>query len=259
MKFFRKYIIYIKRFILVITPVWILKIYKKKMFNKEKIETRDKKFHKSNNKEIFSYIYQNRLWNPNDKTDFNSGPGSHEDKLINPYINCIINFFKTQHEVSRVLDLGCGDFYIGNKLYKYVEKYIGIDVVDELINRNKELYLSKNIHFSCLDIVKDDLPEGDCVLLREVLQHLTNEEIIIILNKLYKYKFVIITENIPFGKFHENLDKIKGPESREYLDSGIIVEKPPFNFKFLFKKELLKIKRPGIGYIITNLYETNIN
>tara|TARA_B100001250_G_scaffold412754_1_gene444828 strand:+ start:1518 stop:2210 length:693 start_codon:yes stop_codon:yes gene_type:complete len=227
------------------------------MFDKKNIEIRDKKFYELNNKQIFTYIYQNRLWNPNDITDFNSGPGSHDSKVINPYINCIINFFKNQHGVSSVLDLGCGDFYIGNKLYKYVENYIGIDVVDELINRNKELYLSKNLNFSCLDIVKDNLPDGDCVLLREVLQHLINEEIIIILNKLYKYKYVIITENIPFGKFHENIDKIKGPESREYLDSGIIVDKPPFNFKFHIKKELLKIKRPGIGYIVTSLYETN--
>jgi len=242
---------------LLTTPVWILKIYKRNMFDKKKIEIRDNKFRELNNKEIFSTIYKDRLWNPNDKTDFNSGPGSHDGKIINPYINCIINFFKSQNEVSSVLDLGCGDFYIGSKLYKYVEKYIGIDVVDELINRNKELYLSKNTHFSCLDIVKDNLPDGDCVLLREVLQHLTNEEIIIILNKLYKYKFVIITENIPFGKFHENLDKIKGPESREYLDSGIIVDKPPFIFRFHNKKELLKIKRPGIGYIVTNLYESN--
>ena len=125
------------------------------------------------------------------------------------------------------------------------------------IKKNKALYFSENIYFCCLDIVKDDLPNGDCVFLKEVLQHLTNDEVKIILNKLYKFKFVIITENIPFGKFHDNLDKIKGPESRQYLNSGIIVEKPPFNFKFHNKKELLKIKRPGIGYLVTNLYETN--
>ena len=71
---------------------------------------------------------------------------------------------------------------------------------------------------------------------------------------LYKYKFVIITENMPFGKFSENLDKIKGPESRAYLNSGLVIDNPPFNFKYTTKEELLRIKRPGIGYLITNIY-----
>ena len=92
---------------------------------------------------------------------------------------------------------------------------------------------------------------------RKIIIYLKRSALMIILNKLYKFKFVIITENIPFGKFYENLDKIKGPESCQYLNSGLVVEKPPFNFKFHNKKELLKIKRSGIGYLVTNLYETN--
>ena len=133
--------------------------------------------------------------------------------------------------------------------------FVAVDVVDELIERNKRSYNAKNLNFFSLDIVTDNLPDGDCVLLREVLQHLTNNEVNTILNKLYRYKFVIITENIPFGKFPKNLDKIKGPESRAYLNSGLAVDKPPFNFKYTTKEELLRIKRPGIGYLITNIYK----
>ena len=257
MKFFRQTIQLFKRLLLLIIPISLLNIYKKKNYEKKKIEIRDKGFSDLTNQEIFSIIYKKKLWNPDYEMDFNSGPGSHDPKIVQKYVDSILKYFKSLIKELRILDLGCGDFYIGSQLDKYIEKYIAIDVVDELIEKNRALYLSKNIYFCCLDIVKDDLPNGDCVLLKEVLQHLTNDEVKIILNKLYRYKFVIITENIPFGKFHENIDKIKGPESRQYLNSGIVIKKPPFNFKFHNKKELLKTKRQGIGYIVTNLYETN--
>jgi SAM-dependent methyltransferase len=244
-----------KRLLLLIIPIWLLNIYKKKNYEKKKIEIRDKGFSDLTNQEIFSIIYKNKLWNPDYEMDFNSGPGSHDPKIIQQYVDSILKYFKSLIKELRILDLGCGDFYTGSQLFKYTKNYIGIDVVNELIERNKKLYNAKNLDFYSLDIVTDELPDGDCVLLREVLQHLTNDEVSTTLNKLNKYKFVIITESIPFGKFPENLEKIKGPETRAYLNSGVVVDKPPFNFKFIYKEELLRIKRPGVGYLITNLYK----
>ena len=50
-----------------------------------------------------------------------------------------------------MLDVGCGDFNIGSQLYEYTKKYIAIDVVDELIYRNKLKYKSINLEFYVLD------------------------------------------------------------------------------------------------------------
>ena len=46
-----------------------------------------------------------------------------------------------------VVDLGCGDFVIGSKLRKFCNKYIAVDIVDELINFNK-----KKISYYCTRI-----------------------------------------------------------------------------------------------------------
>jgi len=238
-------------------PNWLLLYYRKRNYKKKNIPMRDKKFEGLTNKEIFSYIYKNKLWGSAISEKFYSGPGSHNTEVTKKYINAFQKYFYSKLNDLTVLDLGCGDFNIGSQLYNKAKNYIGIDVVPGLIERNKKLYNAKNLTFFCLDIVKDELPDGDCILLREVLQHLTNNEVVIILEKLYSYKYVIITESIPIGKFNANLDKIKGPESRSYLNSGLIIHEPPFNFRYQLKKELLKIKRPGIDYLITTLYIKN--
>ena len=73
--------------------------------------------------------------------------------------------------------MGCGDFNIGSKIYKHSKNYIGIDVVEDLIIHNKQKYLAKNLTLETLDAVYDTLPAGDCILIKEVFQHLTNAEI----------------------------------------------------------------------------------
>jgi len=72
-----------KRLLLSLLPIYLLNIYKRNKYDKKKIAIRDKGFSKLNNQEIFSIIYKNKLWNPNDKMDFNSGPGSHDQKVYN--------------------------------------------------------------------------------------------------------------------------------------------------------------------------------
>ena len=52
-----------------------------------------------------------------------------------------------------------------------------------------------------------------------------------------------------------NKDKIKGPLSRSYNFSAVEIDKPPFNFSYRTKEEILAIEREGIGYLRTFLYE----
>ena len=83
-----------------------------------------------------------------------------------------------------VCDLGCGDFNIGKQLVKHTKKYVAVDIVTALIAYNTEKYKEENLEFLCLDIAVDDLPAGDCALLRQVLQHLSNAEVQAIVRKL---------------------------------------------------------------------------
>ena len=244
----------IKNWLLLNLPNCVIENYKSFNFRKKNIIKRDKKYEKLSNEEIFSQIYKNKLWGDDNSQDFYSGPGSHDVLLSKKYKNAILNYFNGDIKNMSFLDLGCGDFKIGELIYKNTKKYIGIDVVPELIERNKKLYRDENLFFSSYDIINKKLPYANCVLIREVLQHLTNREVKIILKKLIIYKHIIVTESIPIGNFIPNLDKVKGPESREYVNSGVVIHETPFNFKFKEKFELLRIKRPGKDFLVTTVY-----
>jgi 2-polyprenyl-3-methyl-5-hydroxy-6-metoxy-1,4-benzoquinol methylase len=94
-------------------------------------------------------------------------------------------------------DLGCGDFNVGQGLVKYTKNYIAVDIVEMLITYNKKNFKQDNLEFHCLDIAVDDLPTGDCVVLRQVLQHLSNVEVQQVLGKLMNFKYVVVTEHLP--------------------------------------------------------------
>ncbi|WP_339873281.1 class I SAM-dependent methyltransferase [Olleya marilimosa] len=205
-------------------------------------------------KAAMQQVYKMNLWGRN-ASEFYSGEGSHNPELVNPYIEAIVSFLKTLNTPISVCDLGCGDFNIGSKLFKYTSKYFAIDIVPELIDHNKSNFKANNLSFSSLDIAKDDLPPADCALIRQVLQHLSNAEVQNILNKLQAYKYVIITEHIPTFDFIPNLDIISGQGIRLKKQSGLDVLKAPFNFKVTSQEELLTINlKDGKGKIVTTKY-----
>ena len=205
-------------------------------------------------KAAMQQVYKMNLWGSN-ASEFYSGEGSHNPELVNPYIEAIVSFLKTLNTPISVCDLGCGDFNIGSKLFKYTSKYFAIDIVPELIDHNKSNFKANNLSFSSLDIAKDDLPPADCALIRQVLQHLSNAEVQNILNKLQTYKYVIITEHIPTFDFIPNLDIISGQGIRLKKQSGLDVLKAPFNFKVTSQDELLTINlKDGKGKIVTTKY-----
>ena len=206
-------------------------------------------------KEAMEQVYEMKLWGGGEEHDFYSGEGSHLFKLVNPYLAALTEFLTSQKEKLRVLDLGCGDFNIGKNLVEYSKQYIAIDIVASLISRNKKLYKNRNLKFECLDIAKDNLPDADCVIIRQVLQHLSNQEVKEVVDKLYKYQYVIITEHLPTEAFIANKDIISGQGIRLKKKSGLVLTEQPFNFKVISQNELLKVELPNNkGTIITILY-----
>jgi hypothetical protein len=206
-------------------------------------------------KAVMNQIYDLKLWGG--KTfDFYSGTGSHDPNIINPYINTLSTFLESFSPPLIVCDLGCGDFNIGKHLTQYTKKYIAIDIVDTLIKRNQKLYPENNLEFHCLDIAKDELPSGNCVIIRQVLQHLSNAEIHSIVNKLYAYKFVVLTEHLPMGSYMSNKDIISGQGIRLKHNSGVNLLEPPFNLKIKEAETLGEhILENNKGRIVTMLYQ----
>ncbi|HIP31559.1 MAG TPA: class I SAM-dependent methyltransferase [Crocinitomicaceae bacterium] len=205
-------------------------------------------------KDAMEQIYTQHLWGRNND-DFYSGEGSHLPEIVNPYIDALTSFLTSFAEPLEVCDLGCGDFNVGKELVKFSKKFIAIDIVPDLIVRNKEKYKTENLEFHCLNIAEDDLPKGDCAIVRQVLQHLSNSEIQSVVSKLKNYRYVILTEHLPEGEFISNKDIISGQGTRLKKGSGVDLLVAPFNLKVKAQKELVNIdlgKRKG--KIVTMLY-----
>ncbi|MEP5254336.1 MAG: class I SAM-dependent methyltransferase [Winogradskyella arenosi] len=209
-------------------------------------------------KAVMEQIYEQHLWGGKD-FDFYSGEGSHHTAITKPYIEAVTSFLKAHHNNLTVCDLGCGDFNIGKQLIPYSKTYIGIDIVESLIERNKTVFKAENLEFRCLNIVEDDLPEADCIIIRQVLQHLSNAEILKIVQKLKRYPYIIITEHIPQGEFEANKDKISSLGIRLKQNSGVNLLKPPFHLNVKHVEQLtVSLPTNQKGQIVTLLYQNEV-
>ena len=106
-----------------------------------------------------------------------------------------------------------------------------------------------------MDIVKDELPSADCIIIRQVLQHLSNTEIQNLIKKLTIYKYIILTEHLPTGNFTPNKDIISGQGIRLKQNSGVNILEQPFILKVEEEKILnTYILENDKGQITTTLY-----
>lgn len=205
-------------------------------------------------KKAMEQVYEMNLWGSN-SSEFYSGDGSHQPEIVEPYVEVVTSFLNSFEKPISVCDLGCGDFNIGQKLFKNTKKYIAVDIVSNLIEHNKKTFKSDNLEFRCLDIAVDDLPSADCVLIRQVLQHLSNTEVQNVLEKLVNFKHIILTEHLPEGTFTPNKDIISGQGIRLKKQSGINLLVAPFNLKVIKEKQLLSYTlNENKGVIVTTLY-----
>ncbi len=213
------------------------------------------------NGEIFSAIYANNVWGNYSAADekFCSGNGSHDENIIVPYINTLIQLL-TNNGIRNIVDLGCGDFWIMRHVLgtladnNYNFFYTGIDVVEELINYNAAHFRYPNIKFICRDFAADDepLPDGDLLIIRQVLQHLSNADIKKILTKANKFKFLFITEHIyDTPDAVHNVDKPTNEHTRLANKSGVYLEHAPFNYKNIV--HLLKLPESSGGIVRSSL------
>ena len=220
--------------------------------------------HKENNSKIIKkpwptkaameQVYEMKLWG-NSKSSFYSGAGSHEQTIVKPYIEAVSSFLRSFNELIIVCDLGCGDFNVGKQLVQHANKYVAVDIVENLIVYNKKTFKEENLEFYCLDIAKDAIPTGDCAIVRQVLQHLSNAEVQSVVHKLAEFKYIILTEHLPQGNFVPNKDIISGQGIRLKKQSGINLLAAPFHMKVKLERELIAYDlKDNKGVLVTTLY-----
>jgi hypothetical protein len=222
----------------------------------------DAKYEGQPAKEIFSAIYRERKWGTRPDDDFSSGSGSHIPSAVLPYVDAVRRFLVSRPSPPSLVDLGCGDFNIGKQLRPYCGRYVACDVVPALIQRNKNKFASMKVEFRCIDIIEDDLPDGDVVILRQVLQHLNNAQILRVVHKLYRYKFLVLTEHVPTKSgFPPNRDKATGGRIRLPQGSGVVLTEFPFLLRVTSESTICTTNQPldqYSGFIKTTLYELGV-
>ena len=210
------------------------------------------------NSGIFNRIYKNKMW-ANDQDSMSSGPGSHKQRIIQPYIAAVQKLIQ-ELDSKIIVDLGCGDLNVGQYLFSLCDHYIACDVSDLILHQNKNVYRDPKIEFRQLDIAKDQLPCGDIAFVRQVLQHLNNADIsafVESINKSRCYNHLVVTEHVPKGTFVANLDIKTGHGIRLFSRSGVELDQPPFHLNYKQKDILLEIDEPihGIPALIrTSLF-----
>ena len=170
---------------------------------------------------IFSHIYDTSFWGKNKS----SGTGS-ITKSLDFYIPFLRNFI-ILNNIKSVLDLGCGDFYSGDRIYSDLQvKYFGYDVYLEHIENHKKKYLNDTkFNFVHLDFFeyKEKIIDSELFILKDVLQHWSNKEIDIFLSFFIKninFKYLLITNapDINGNRYSADKDLLEKPNLKHYKD-----------------------------------------
>lgn len=165
-------------------------------------------------RQAFEAIYQADAWS------HGSGPGSRPLNTIE--YRAFVERFIDANAISTVTELGCGDWQFSRLIDWGAVTYTGFDVVDTVVTNNVARYWRSNIDFRLLTHV-DDLPGGDLLLAKEVLQHLPLRTIVEYLPVIRsRYRFALIT----------NTDKPEGGLNAEIEPGGyrpLRLDRPPFD------------------------------
>jgi hypothetical protein len=197
-----------------------------KFRDRRRLEGSLKRFKGQTLEDTFNTIYREGVWGEG------SGPGS-EGAWADGYVEFVRRFID-ENKIKSITDVGCGDFRVGAKIIDIVEAYNAADVSDLIIERNKKTFDLNNVKFMKLNACIDDIPRADLVTIRQVLQHLTNAEIELILANVEKSgtKFCIIAEHLPAVKefIRPNIDlPTHSFGVRSWIGSGVMIDQPPFS------------------------------
>jgi len=122
-------------------------------------------------KQIFTTIYENHLFGSKESR---SGQGSNleDTKFLREKLKEVIK----EKEIRSVVDIPCGDFNWMKEIVFNFDSYIGGDIVKECVDTNNEQYSNKRIKFIEFDLLNDAIPDGDLLIVRDVIGHFPIED-----------------------------------------------------------------------------------
>jgi len=161
--------------------------YKKKSKMYKKIHTK-----------IFTDIYNSKKWGSVPNQAYFSGDGSMLQNC-QYWFDFLVKFFN-DNEISSIVDGGCGDFVVSNHLLKILNnhdlniEYIGYECFENLVKQHNKNHPNIDIQYLDIHSQKHLMKKADCLLLKEVIQHWENKQLLEFINYIKKsktYKYII--------------------------------------------------------------------
>jgi len=219
---------------------------------------KNRQYNKLSSEQVFTKVYESRAWGDSGDPSrpFFSGSGSHRIEETSTYVQSISEFLSTFDSKPDVADLGCGDFFVGSRIREHCNQYTACDVVPSLIEFNRNQFKELAVDFRALDLTRDELPRADVAFVRQVLQHLSNDQIKSFVRRApLAYKYLVVTEHVPSKRlFKPNADKPAGPGTRMGYESGVVLTAPPFNLLPKYERQLCRVDSVDTGCLETTLY-----
>jgi glycosyltransferase involved in cell wall biosynthesis len=125
---------------------------------------------KSTSHEIFDSIYKTNYW----RGESRSGEGS--DLIQTQQIREVFPSLLKSLGAKSMLDIPCGDYYWMQHVDLPVV-YTGADIVQEVVNINNKKYSDSHHKFLHLDVCANKLPQVDLIFARDLLVHLSYDDI----------------------------------------------------------------------------------
>ncbi len=133
---------------------------------------RERVWGSAHRKAIFERIYTKNLWGDQQSV---SGPGS--APAATAMIRLKLPSLFQNYGIRTVLDAPCGDFSWMKDLVNSIDRYVGADIVSDLVTQNEKSFGSESVSFICADIAMDPLPTADLIICRDCFIHLPTRTI----------------------------------------------------------------------------------
>ncbi len=155
---------------------------------------------KAHRAEVFQRIHRQNLWGDPESV---SGTGS--GWAATAVARRDLPELFSRLGVRAVLDAPCGDFHWMRMVVGALERYTGVDIVPELIQRNAATFGSETVSFLCADISADPLPPADLVLCRDCFIHLPTRMIRAALQNFHSTdaRYLLLTSDLDAEAYHD--------------------------------------------------------
>ena len=165
---------------------------------------------------VFARIYDQGGWG-----GLGSGPGS-SARYNRPFLGLLSEFI-LQAKIRSIVDYGCGDWSMFSKYQFEGADYLGIDIVESVIENNRNRYSRPGVEFRLACSLAKENCSADLLLMKDVMLHLPN-------NRCAEF-FDYARNRFRFGLFVNDM-KSHEAEANQDIEVGgyrpVDITKPPF-------------------------------